>query len=241
MVLFLSEHSDKISKLVKERPGNTGGETNKLDKRLPDEILSEFITTHPKTNAVSEFRTKLESVSAVDFMTRLATGLRKKEPKKLRLISAQLTRSGPHVLHGRICFYCFGIYEDFAFEIDHIKPVLRDKGIMPNIPGDKLNAENYLPVCKTCNASKNSCKLSARLLQRLMLKRWLNVRAPGLEHAFNVTKASETEECHEIESVFSAVIKEVIAEKRNKILALEIPSAEEISRMDNPVDDDLDA
>lgn len=237
VALFLAEHSHKISELLKLRPKNTDGEKTISDKRQWDEILSDFISKHPKASKVKEFRAKLEPVDAVDFLSRYARAVSERVPQKLRLINTQLVESGPHVLHGRICFYCFGIYEDFTFEIDHIKPVLRDHGFINATSVDKLKAQNYIPVCKTCNATKNSIKLSVPLLQLLMLKRWLDVHAPGLEDA---SYLSETDECEEIESVFSAEIKKVIAVTRNKILLLKQAPADEVSLMDNSINGDLE-
>lgn len=85
------------------------------------------------------------------------------DPKvKQFLLEKHSTVKGKLEFKGKVCFYCFGVYESGAMELDHINPKSKlhadDKPTGSNIK--KTNElKNLVAVCKGCNASK-----SARIL-----------------------------------------------------------------------------
>lgn len=79
------------------------------------------------------------------------------------LLSDQMIYSGMHTFTGKLCIYCFGIYEDMTFEIDHINPGMKARSYVQNTKAsiDRSNdPTNLIAVCKSCNSAKGRTNLS---------------------------------------------------------------------------------
>lgn len=77
-----------------------------------------------------------------------------------------------------LCFYCMGLFNKQAFQIDHIAP---SSGRIET--KDSYNTpSNLIPVCRTCNAGKGDRRLTLNWLDAQISKRQ-NAGLRGIEHA----------------------------------------------------------
>ncbi|MDO6406501.1 HNH endonuclease signature motif containing protein [Pantoea phytobeneficialis] len=78
---------------------------------------------------------------------------------------------------GRLCFYCLGVYQDMAFQIDHIDSRLKGRNCLIN------NTDyNLLAVCRGCNGAKSDNIITERFLVSRIEER-IERGWPGIESA----------------------------------------------------------
>ncbi|MFM0198577.1 HNH endonuclease signature motif containing protein [Paraburkholderia fungorum] len=76
---------------------------------------------------------------------------------------------------GKLCFYCLGVYQDHAFQIDHIVAQKKEMTVLTN-----NKDKNLIPVCRRCNATKSDGRLTLAFLLNRIGER-LRQRGPGIE------------------------------------------------------------
>ncbi|MDW8847255.1 HNH endonuclease signature motif containing protein [Erwinia sp. MMLR14_017] len=104
----------------------------------------------------------LRSLTQSDSILDSAMTDKEEEGLKAHLLK-ELTLEKSDSFKGYVCFYCLGVYEEFCFEIDHIRPEMKYKGKKYKYQGDDhfhyLAMTNFpsnlIPVCKKCNGSKS--------------------------------------------------------------------------------------
>lgn len=129
---------------------------------------------------------------------------------KKSLLKHQITTSGVKTFHGKICLYCLGVYEESAFELDHIKPVSAHKHVLS--AGLYNDVINIVAVCKTCNTSKGPRPLTTDFLSERqgMIREAGNAFYFHLEHAIN-PETSENYTLEEGEDIRGNMLTGLIA------------------------------
>lgn len=182
--------------------------------------LPDFIDAHPKIKklGVKNFANKFEAAYSSEFRNRYISDKIMSSSQRVRLTDYQLKSSGKTTFVGKICFYCLGVFESFAFEIDHISPALRINGVDITNNGVKNSLKNLIPVCKTCNASKSSKRLTEDLLQEFMIRRWLDAYSIGMENSSLLTKSENQDVTDDIKNLFSKAIADFTSSTRHNLL-----------------------
>jgi 5-methylcytosine-specific restriction endonuclease McrA len=87
---------------------------------------------------------------------------------------------------GRLCFYCLGLFNKQALQLDHINPASRraEEVAVYN------DAKNIIPVCRTCNTAKGNMYLSTSWLDEQIERRKKELH-PGVEDAEGVAPPKE--------------------------------------------------
>lgn len=78
----------------------------------------------------------------------------------------------------RLCFYCLGLFKKQAFHLDHVHPI---SGMLLTA-ANYNNPANLLPVCRTCNTSKNNQSPTTLMLDTFIQNRQNDGEA-GVEHS----------------------------------------------------------
>lgn len=121
---------------------------------------------------------------------------------KSELLRVQFSRENASV-NARLCFYCYGLFNESTFDVDHIRPKTRLGVLTKNKYNDP---QNLLPVCATCNRSKGNELLSSTMLQNLVQAR-VAAGLPGIESATNLVVGEGIN------------AEEVLDQQRNRLLS----------------------
>ena len=111
------------------------------------------------------------------------------------LLQRQTKAAGP-AKELRVCLYCLGLFHKQAFQIEHLDPVDRDPVTGSQVPVDVYN-NNLLPVCGSCNGSRNKRDLSRKLLEDLRKAR-KDEHLPGLESICSDMEAEALKRIHRL-------------------------------------------
>lgn len=81
-------------------------------------------------------------------------------------------------INGRLCFCCFGIFRDPAFQIDHIRAVSNSAATLTKAQYN--DPQNLIPVCRTCNGAKGASFAIQKQWYEDQIKRRIIQKLPGL-------------------------------------------------------------
>lgn len=131
----------------------------KLIKSL--EYFDNSLGKHPQGNGV-DFSVVDYEISNKSTIEIESENLKDLIHAKVLFLKSQITTTGEQTFNGKLCLYCMGVYEEAAFELDHIKPASKISGTATIEKYNDLT--NIVAVCKTCNTTKNSDYLSNNFL-----------------------------------------------------------------------------